>query len=71
MKIQIEELKGRTAYAFCRRLKLQDDAPDEKLEVYRGDMLSFTIPSIKRGALLMLVERDKGGFQIQKYKEFK
>jgi len=70
MKVQIEELEGKTAFAFCRHLNMPVDAQDESLEVYRGDTLSFTIPSIKRGSTLSLVERSNGGFRIEKYRKF-
>lgn len=68
MKLQIEELKGKSAFDLCRRLIHAGQDPTEVLEVYRGDTLSYTVPSLEIGARHRIVENDKVGPYVGKYR---
>lgn len=69
MKIQIEELKGRSAFDFCRRQIHAGQPKDELLEVYRGDMLSYTITSLEWGARHVILENGEIGPSIGKFRQ--
>lgn len=71
MKIQIEDMKGKSAYAYCRVLVAEGYPVEEKLEIYRGDMLCITVGSIGWGASHVLREYSKRGFVTEKYRLFK
>lgn len=68
MKIQHEDLEGKSAFHFCRRLLHTLTSVEEELQVYRGDTLAYTVTSIKWGSTHVLTERSKGGFRIEKYR---
>ncbi len=68
MKIQREDLKGRSAFAYCRRAMVLGHPADALLEVYRGDTVAYTVSSLKWGSEHVLSETSKYGFRIKKYK---
>jgi len=68
MKIQREELNGKSAFDFCRGVVARGLTVDESLEVYRGNTLAYTVTSIKWGAGRVLRETSEKGFSFEKYK---
>ncbi len=68
MKIQISELKGKSAFDLCRRLLHDGHGADEVLEVYRGDTLSYTVSSIGWGARHVLREGSKTDLYAEKWR---
>lgn len=68
MKIQIEDMNGMSAFDYCRHAVGGGRPAGELLEVYRGDMLSYTVTSLEWGSRHVLREYSEGGFKIEKYK---
>lgn len=57
------------SFNFCRKLLAEGADPKEPLEVYRGDMLAYTVSSIGWGATKIIYENEKTGPVIRNYKE--
>lgn len=79
VKVQIETMNARSAkdgkepknhspaFDYCRKLIAEGIDPKEKLEVYRGEMLSFTIASLEEGAKWKIRENETEGSKVVKY----
>lgn len=79
VKVQIETMNARSAkggkepknhspaFDYCRKLIAEGVDPKEKLEVYRGEMLSFTISSLEEGAKYKIRENESEGPKVVKY----
>lgn len=68
MKIQIEDLKGKSAFDYCRHAIGDGRPAGELLEVYRGDMLSYTVTSLEWGARHVILENGEIGPSIGKFR---
>lgn len=81
MKVQLNDIRHPDTYEgkepkhhspaldYCRKLLKEGIDPKEPLEVYRGEMLAYTISSISWGATKKIHENDREGPFIRKYKE--
>lgn len=80
MKVQLNDIRKKSTWEgkepenhspaldYCRKLLKQGVSPEEKLEVYRGDMLSYSIV-IGEGAKWKIRENSNEGPRFVKYKE--
>jgi hypothetical protein len=57
------------SFDYCRKLIAQGVDPAEPLEVYRGDMLAYTVSSIGWGATKRIREDEKITARVEDYKE--
>lgn len=80
MKVQLNDIRKKSTWEgkeprnhspaldYCRKLLKQGVPPEEKLEVYRGEMLAYSMV-IGEGAKWKVLENEKEGPRFVKYKE--
>lgn len=81
MKVQLNDIRKEKTYTgkepknhnpgfnHCRKLLEEGHDPKEKLEIYRGDNLAYTISSISWGATKTVRENEKRGPTMVNYRE--
>lgn len=57
------------SFDYCRKVLAEGADPNEPLEVYRGEMLAYTVSSIGWGATKIILENDKKGPTVVNYRE--
>src|SRR5687768_14134801 len=80
MKVQLNDIRDKKTWGgkepknhspsfdYCRKLLADGVDPKDCLEVYRGEKLAYTIASIGWGATKKILENEKQGPKIVKYK---
>lgn len=68
IKVQMEDLHGLTCSKYSRKLLRQGVDPKEKVEIYRGEVLSLTIKEIGLLADLDIEENPERGPYYRKYR---
>jgi len=79
MKIDINDIRAKCnwegkepenhsiGFDYCRKLIEEGFDPKEKLDIYRGDNLSYSITSLEEGSKWKIRENSKVGPKIVKY----
>jgi len=66
LKIDVEDIPDwKGGFDYCRRLVNHGQYPDEALEVYRGDVLCYTIGSFIEGSRLTVRDNRHGTPKIR------
>lgn len=66
----IEPVNHSPAFDYCRKLMKEGVNPKEPLEVFRGEMLAYTVSTIGWGATMKVLENEKQGPRFKKYEPF-
>lgn len=66
----MEPVNHSPGFDYCRKLIKDGVDPNERLDIYRGDALAYTITSIGWGATMKVLENEKRGPAFKKYESF-
>lgn len=81
MKVQLNDIRARSTWEgkeprhhspaldYCRKLIKEGVDPKEKLEVYRGEMLAYSMV-IEEGAKWKILEDEERGPTFKRYRPF-
>jgi len=67
----IEPVNHSPAFDYCRKLIKDGVDPKERLDVYRGEQLAYSVTNIGWGATMKVLENEKHGPTFKKYESFK
>jgi Fe2+ transport system protein FeoA len=80
MKVQLNDIRKKSTWEgkepehhspalnYCRKLLKEGINPSERLDVYRGEQLAYSVTSIGEGAKWKVHEDEKSGPHFKKYK---
>jgi len=66
-----EPINHSPALDYCRKLIKDGVDPKERLDVYRGEQLAYSVTNIGWGATMKVLENEKRGPMFNKYESFK
>ena len=80
IKVQLNDIKVESTFEgkepkhhspgfdYCRKLLRKGSDPKERLEIYRGDILAYSITSLGEGAKWAIREDEERGPEFKRYK---